>query len=464
MDNIPANDNLNLNSDNQNNMAGIVLLPVLSVLAVILLGLLKNNPSLEIIKLSVVTLILSVIAVFYIRFNGEIILKKKYARALIMFAYLSSIGLLLIPINNGNTNFWMFGGLLVGMTINNKLGLLLHFNLSFIAGLALTLRPENVICFLIMGILLTMLAESLKQLNTMIYAGIIILSTNVTLAFVTNNFLFESKANHNYLISLISMSVVLLADGLLYFVYDRFNVKTKTDLQLEEKPNTLTEVDNLETGRQDNDTTARKEDNENESVVNKSEFSDKAEMSETPEKKEEIHNDVNRTSYELMSNENHELMLKMKAYSDTLYDHSIKIGDLSYRAAIAVGANNTHAKAGGLYHEIGRINGNNYIEEGLKIAEEYQFPDELRAILKQHNIKYEKPTSMEAVIVMLSDNIISTIDYLEKTGENKYSMNKVIDNIFQMRMDKGTFDNSGLSLMDFKNLKEFFIKEFNGMK
>jgi putative nucleotidyltransferase with HDIG domain len=156
-----------------------------------------------------------------------------------------------------------------------------------------------------------------------------------------------------------------------------------------------------------------------------------------------------------------ELVRRMKQYSESLYDHSVRIGDLSCRAAMEIGADEMLAMAGGLYHEVGKINGRNYIEEGLILAEEYAFPKELKAILKEHNIKYERPSSVEAVIVMLSDNVVSTIEYIEKNDGHRFSPNKIIDNIFQMRLDKGTFDASSLSLKDFKRLKEFYQKEFS---
>jgi putative nucleotidyltransferase with HDIG domain len=152
--------------------------------------------------------------------------------------------------------------------------------------------------------------------------------------------------------------------------------------------------------------------------------------------------------------------MKLKECSQSFYEHALRIGDLSQRAAKEIGADEMLAKAGGLYHEIGKINGKNYIEEGIKIAKEYDFPKELTLIIKQHNIKYDKPTSVEAAIVMLSDNVESTIEYIEKTEEVKFTPNKIIDNIFQLRMEKGTFDNSGLSLKSFKLLKDFYLKEF----
>ena len=168
-----------------------------------------------------------------------------------------------------------------------------------------------------------------------------------------------------------------------------------------------------------------------------------------------------RTNYDLLNDENNELLLQLKEKSASLYAHALRIGDLSSRAARAIQADEILAKAGGLYHEIGKIKEGNYIEQGLMIAEEYNFPEKLKTILKQHNIKYEKPTSVEAAIVMLSDNVVSTIEYIEKTEDYKYSRNKIIENIFQMRMEKGTFDESRLSVKDYKVLKEFYQKEFN---
>jgi putative nucleotidyltransferase with HDIG domain len=221
------------------------------------------------------------------------------------------------------------------------------------------------------------------------------------------------------------------------------NAELKTDTSDVIMINSLTD-DNLATV--ENNETVQPEESSNQSTVSV----------EDQGKDTEIH-----PSYDVLCSEDNELLRKLKQFSESIYKHSIQIGDLSCRAAIVIGADEFLAKAGGLYHEIGKLGGKNYIEEGLAIAEEYSFPKELKAILKEHNIKYDKPSSVESVIVMLSDNIVSTIDYINKTEEHKYSTSKMIENIFQMRMDKGTFDGVNLSLKDFKVLKEFYEKEFS---
>lgn len=40
----------------------------------------------------------------------------------------------------------------------------------------------------------------------------------------------------------------------------------------------------------------------------------------------------------------------------------------------------------------------NYIDAGVKLAEEYDFPKELTDIIRQHSRRHEKPKSLEAAI------------------------------------------------------------------
>jgi putative nucleotidyltransferase with HDIG domain len=428
----------------------IAILPFLSMLTAILPGVLNRSPGVEIARIGIITLLLTGVVTLYIRLYADSILNKKLVKTIIILGYLASICLLLFIPKPETFSFWMIGGLLVSMLIDNKLGLLLHFNLSFVMGITLTLRPELVIQVLIMGVLLSMLSNALKQKTTVIYAAIIILSSNITLAFAINNFIFESKVNNNYMNSLFSILAVIVTAFFVCTLYENVGNKKDSFQTLPEngyalKPEQETEV---------------------------SAFIDNTELNTMVTSQELITKEENidlgapisqgaRTSYEVLCDLDNDLIKRMRQHSEILYSHSVLIGDLSYRAAIEISANEMLALAGGLYHEVGKLSGKNYIEEGLIIAEDYAFPNELKAILKEHNIKYEKPGSVEAAIVMLADSVVATIEYIEKTDEHKYTTNKIIDNIFQMRMDKGTFDSCSLSLKDYKKLKEFFQKEYN---
>lgn len=450
-------------SDSKKNPAPVMitLLPLLAMLTAIVPSIVYQNANLDTVKLSVIVLLLTGAVCIYIRVSSDGMLNKRLALTVITLSYLSSILLLLFVPDPQIFSFWMIGGLLVSMLIDNKLGLLLHFNLSFVLGIMITRSPEDVIQVLIIGLLMSMLAGSIKKPGTVIYSSIILLSSNITLAFAIHNFSFEEKLNNDYLKSLFSLFVVLATAFLLGLIYQAMEKRAITAYSdsvgalLDAYSEDQTPVTLIRTPSEEVVEAAS---------VDQNIFSEAEAVQDLADEADSFDNRISketRTSYELLCDLDNELIGKMKAHSQALYEHALHIGDLSYRAALEIGADEMLAFAGGLYHEVGKINGKNYIEEGLALAEEYSFPKELKAIIKEHNIKYEKPSSVEAAIVMLSDSVVSTIEYIEKTEEHKYTTNKVIDNIFQMRMDKGTFDLAALSLKDYKKLKEFYTKEFS---
>lgn len=396
----------------------ITILPLISVFTVVIIAMLYRTDIIDILKISIITFLLTTVMVFYIRLKAEFP-DIKFSKSIIFISYFISILLIMLPNNPQIYSFWMIGGLINAMLIGKMMGLLVYFNLTFILSITHSLGTDTIIHYLIMGVLFILLSEALKKKDTVIYGAIILLSSNITLSFIMNNFIFDLNSNTNYLASFFSIFAVLVTAFLISVLYERF-------------------IDNkLETAHETHEIIEDRED----------------EIISTNLKN-------TKTSYDVLLSDDNELLLRIKEHSENLYKHCRLIGDLSGRAAKLIGADEYLARAGGYYHEVGKINGKNYIEEGLKLAEEYSFPEKLKHILKQHNIKYDKPTFVESAIVMISDNVATTIEYIDKTGNQKFSSDKIIDNIFRIRMDKGTFDDSGLSVRDYKLLKEFYQNEF----
>lgn len=398
-------------------------MPPISVFIVVLIKILNKADVIGILKVGIITFLLTTAVVFYIRLRSGFE-NIKYSNMIIFVSYLMSILLVMLPGNPVTYSFWMLGGLLNAMLIDKTLGLLIYLNLTFILSLSFTFGPETILNCLIIGVLFVLLADALKNKSTVIYAAIILLSTDITLTFVLNNFIFDTRRNVNYLASFFSIFAVLVAAYFLSVLYGKLC------------------AGNIGTGQEKIDYSKENEIKEDKPVVVTS-------------------TDKNTgTSYDVLLSEDNELLKRLKNYSENLYNHCMTIGDLSGRAARFIGADENLARAGGYYHEIGKITGKNYIEEGLKLADIYAFPGKLKDIIRQHNIKYDKPTFIESAIVMISDNVVTTMEYINKTGENKFPLDKIIDEIFRMRMEKGTFDESGLTVKDFKLLKDFFKNEF----
>lgn len=152
------------------------------------------------------------------------------------------------------------------------------------------------------------------------------------------------------------------------------------------------------------------------------------------------------------------LMQQLKK-NDDLYHHSYEISRVSGLAASAAGCDSMLASAGGMYHEIGRLlSQTDYMEASMKLADKYEFPERLKDVIRQHNTGSEVPKSPEAAIVMLSDCIVSTGEYLERSGKRAaISDEKLVKSIFSNRKAKGSLDESGLTEKQLNDLMEFYI-------
>ena len=123
-----------------------------------------------------------------------------------------------------------------------------------------------------------------------------------------------------------------------------------------------------------------------------------------------------------------------------------------------------------MYHEIGRLISKEYIEAGVTLLTEHQFPSEVIEVVRQHNAKIEQPKSKEAAIVMMSESIVSTIAYFEKEKKKakeagaaytEQPSGKIIENIFEIRFNKGSLDESGITIMEYKKLKQYYLEIYS---
>ncbi len=144
----------------------------------------------------------------------------------------------------------------------------------------------------------------------------------------------------------------------------------------------------------------------------------------------------------------------MREKSASLYYHSTEVAEMSRLAAKKIGANYNLAYAGGLYHDIGKLAGNEYIKEGLKLADKYGIPKEVKTIIVEHNVKSRLPKTREAAIVMLSDTAVSAIEYVKGTMDKKdISERSIMENALNKRLVTGALHKSGLTIEEFDEIK-----------
>ena len=152
------------------------------------------------------------------------------------------------------------------------------------------------------------------------------------------------------------------------------------------------------------------------------------------------------------------LIRKLKE-NDALYRHSCEISRLSEMAAKELGFKDGLAAAGGMFHEAGRLLvPDNYMEGNDALAQTYGFSEELVAVIRQHNTGSEIPKSPEAAIVMLSDCILSTGEYLQENGKRSAITDEnLVMSIFANRMEKGSLAQAGLTQEQIERLRTFYV-------
>lgn len=161
-----------------------------------------------------------------------------------------------------------------------------------------------------------------------------------------------------------------------------------------------------------------------------------------------------------------ELLKLAREQAPKLYSHLKETAALAGEAAGSIGADSLLCEAGGWYHEIGRLCGSseNSITEGIRLVENYQFPLVLVELLKQQNLKESSPASREAAIVMLSDTILSSAEYFKSTKKTGWTMEKIIEQTFRVRLEKGYLNQSGLTAKELYLLRSFFLKRLGEEK
>ncbi|WFR59976.1 HDIG domain-containing protein [Anaerocolumna sp. AGMB13025] len=412
-------------------MCGIV--GIVSVFIILFFGTVNGAALITIIKLSVLSVVLISIIAFYILSQGEKIKELPNFYVIFTITYLVSICLIMFTKGSTELTLWMAGGLLTAMAFHMYLGYLVTFNLILLAGFAGGFQLEFIIYLLILGTLYCLLSGYMIKLATLVYSTVIILSLQLILIFIIHNFILKNALYITALYSLVSSLAVI---GLSFLAYSLYKKKVFSSLDHEEQST------------------------ESIGIVNREDIK--------AVDRDGLNYQNSDLSYNLdeILDINFPLLLRLREYSTKVYKHSLLISDLSQRAAKAAGADELKAKAGGLYHEIGRITNKEYVEEGIKLAEDYLLPDFIKDIIRQHNIKYDKPKSPEAAIVMIAISVIATKEYLEKTEvkssgdsqeETLVPIDKIVDNVFQMRLRRGSLDESGLTLKQYNDLKEFFL-------
>ena len=166
------------------------------------------------------------------------------------------------------------------------------------------------------------------------------------------------------------------------------------------------------------------------------------------------------STYEKIIDENYPFVVDMKNYSMAEYIRAVKAATISRRCASLIGANELAAAAGGFYYRVGILEGEPFVENGVRLAKEGCFPAAVTEILSEYGSEEKLPSTRESAIVHMVDAYIRKAEQL-KSQETSDSWNPEMV-IYQMLNElsaSGIYDNSGLSMNQFLKVRELLVHE-----
>lgn len=176
-----------------------------------------------------------------------------------------------------------------------------------------------------------------------------------------------------------------------------------------------------------------------------------------------IYERINKLKANIQANEilkeEYFLLEKLMEEDTQVYYHSLEVADMAARVAKQLKANVSIVNASARLHEIGRLINPNYVDAGVKLLKQYKINSAIINIVKEHNSKENLPSTYEAVIVMLSDTIVTTLNHLSAkrllSSEDKI---KIIKNIFEIRLESGILSKVVFTTDEYIKLQNAFIQ------
>lgn len=370
---------------------------------------------------------------------------------LIPLVYVISVAFLLLFDRPFTFPFWTFAGMFLLCAFRLRFGMFLNIFLMFVIGSMQTeLLSEvlimQVLCLILFGFVMPYAKVFKDGVNVLVSVAAILVSVRIVCYFTMDK---ASLTNDIFCVAvvyaIVICAVLLLAKGL------------EETLLLQEQAENFEFLEELAAGAEEQDANVSEYismTEGDEAVAVEAVSSPAAESVETAFNYTLQTDEQVMTQLKELSEESAPLLEEFAARFPKAFLHVRRVALFVEEVAEKMGdVNATLVKCGGYYHEIGRLRGEKTLENTLLTAEEASFPQALVSVLREHTVDGDKPTTKEAALLLLTDNICGMCEHLKKTQKGKILIVKVIDRAINLRLTKGDFSLSGLSAGDLTNIR-----------
>ena len=354
---------------------------------------------------------------------------------------------------------WLF---LIGILLSVSFSGIISSFMSVFAYVLITTifteaTPEYVAKSLLTAVILIILTRYYSDFVSLVYSIICLLSFEAAFFLILHGMDMEMLFSLYYLKEALIITTCVIIGWLMFKQINSIIKEAEANINVSDNAGTSSNSEVLETGimtteeenSEDGDTTSVEKDTilvetiETETVdTNDIVIIDK----EAEDKDYSYLLSENNTAYKLIS------------ANEKLFNKSKRTSKLVKDIAKLIEGRVSLAEAGSFFAECGRAVSNNYVKEGLILAKENNFPIEVTDFIKEHNFKLGYPRSRETAITMIVCKLNQTIDFLDGKGI-KRSVTAIVDSVMDSCLMAGRLDASGLSLNEYKFIKDYLLEE-----
>ena len=165
-------------------------------------------------------------------------------------------------------------------------------------------------------------------------------------------------------------------------------------------------------------------------------------------------------SLDAIVDQRYHLVKEIQKYSMVDYNHAIRTSRIAAHAAASIGAKVKVSAVGGFYYRLGKLQGEPFIENGVRMAEDNCFPREVITILSEYNGEQHPISTIESAIVHITDTLVTKFELMDKTTlSSTWNRDLVIYQTLNEKSSSGIYDDSGLTMNQFIKIREFLAKE-----
>ena len=167
-----------------------------------------------------------------------------------------------------------------------------------------------------------------------------------------------------------------------------------------------------------------------------------------------------QVNYANITDHEYSLLMDMKHYSLSEYDHALRVSYFSKRAARLIGKDENLCEAAGLYYRLGKIYDGEGTMNAVREMEDRLFPEEVIRIVYEYEGIQRKPQTMESAIVQMVDAVVTRVESLDRDSmHNGWNQDMVVYQTLNDYSSKGMYDECGLSMNQYLAVRDLLVKE-----